>query len=298
MIHKVQFDNFILYVGGSRYTYSMRKIFGLFLFSSLCFLNPYLVYAQSSEADLEVELTTEPEIAPAPAASSSGRGDLITVERMKDPTLPYKQRRNPWGVLFSINYEQFSPTNYQSLVLNQNYETMTDNKSIPLIGAEFGVKYNFSLGSISALVGYSTGKIDTPTASVDQISASITKVDLNMALDNLFDEPYVVPYAQVGLHSIDWTEKSLVGAVINEESFITKWNVHYKAGLSFQLNWIEKSIDASSQEDSVRSGLENTYLDVFYSSYAQPSQVANVNGAEGEADLQSSEIGAGLKLEF
>jgi hypothetical protein len=276
----------------------MRKIFGLFLFSSLCFLNPYLVYAQSSEADLEVELTTEPEIAPAPAASSSGRGDLITVERMKDPTLPYKQRRNPWGVLFSINYEQFSPTNYQSLVLNQNYETMTDNKSIPLIGAEFGVKYNFSLGSISALVGYSTGKIDTPTASVDQISASITKVDLNMALDNLFDEPYVVPYAQVGLHSIDWTEKSLVGAVINEESFITKWNVHYKAGLSFQLNWIEKSIDASSQEDSVRSGLENTYLDVFYSSYAQPSQVANVNGAEGEADLQSSEIGAGLKLEF
>ncbi len=284
-----------------------------------------MTYAQSIDADLEAELATEPEIttssdnfsqpvtdvesspdtlaveplsAPEPVLSSNGRGDLITVERMKDPTLPYKLRRNPWGILFAINYEQFAPTNYQSLILNQDYETMTGNKSIPLIGAEFGVKYNFSLGSISALMGYSAGKVDTPTASVDQISASITKVGLNIALDNLFDEPYVVPYAQAGLHSIDWTEKSIVGAVKSEESFVTDWNFHYKVGLSFQLNWIEKAIDSSSQEDSVRSGLENTYLDIFYSSYAQPSQVAAVNGAEGEADLESSEIGAGLKLEF
>jgi hypothetical protein len=108
------------------------------------------------------------------------------------------------------------------------------------------------------------------------------------------DEPFVVPYGQIGIHSIDWTEKGLV----NEESFTTDLNFHYKVGLSFQLNWIEKSIDPSSQEDSVRSGLENTFIDVFYTSYAQPSQVAEVNGAEGEADLQSSQIGAGLKLEF
>lgn len=307
-----------------------QRAVGILLFSAIYFATPHVAFAQDQgDMDLEAELAAEPEIststAPSPSApiteipgdsfstensvepiqapqsyssSSSGRGDAIIVERMKDPTLPYKQRRNPWGVMFAVNYEQFSPVNYYSLILNKDYKTISGDKSIPLIGAEFGVKYNFSLGSMSALVGYSQGSIDNVSAGVDKITASITKADLNFALDNLMDEPYVVPFGQIGVHSIDWSEKSFVGAVSNEESFSTDWNFHYKVGLSFQLNWIEGSIDRSSQEDSVRSGLENTYLDIFYTSYAQPAQVAEFNGAEGEADLQSDQIGAGLKLEF
>lgn len=309
---------------------SFQRAAGILLFSALYFATPHVAFAQDgSDIDLEAELAAEPEInssvapstaepiteiqsdsfstfdsaEPAPAkksssSSSAGRGDTIIVERMKDPTLPYKQRRNPWGVLFSVNYEQFAPENYYSLILNKDYKTFSGDKSIPLIGAEFGVKYNFSMGSLSGLVGYSQGTIDNTAAGLDKITASITKADLNFALDNLMDEPYVVPYGQIGVHSINWSEKSFVGAVHTEESFSTEWNFHYKVGLSFQLNWIEKSIDPSSQEDSLRSGLENTYIDVFYTSYAQPAQVSEVNGTEGEADLQSSQIGAGLKLEF
>jgi hypothetical protein len=309
---------------------SFQRAAGILLFSALYFATPHAAFAQDgSDLDLEAELAAEPEmntlaepstsdpiteiqsdsfstentVEPIPAAqsyssSSAGRGDTIIVERMKDPTLPYKQRRNPWGVLFSVNYEQFTPENYYSLILNQDYKTFSGDKSIPLIGAEFGVKYNFSMGSLSALVGYSQGTIDNTAAGLDKITASITKAGVNFALDNLMDEPYVVPYGQIGIHSIDWSENSVVSNVTTEESFSTDWNFHYKVGLSFQLNWIEKSIDPSSQEDSLRSGLENTYIDMFYTSYAQPSQVAEVNGAEGEADLQSSQIGAGLKLEF
>lgn len=308
---------------------SVQRAIGVFLFSAICFATPHAVFAQDQgEMDLEAELAAEPEmsttVTPSTAApiteipgdsfstksaepieaprssapSYSSRGDTIIVERMKDPTLPYKQRRNPWGVMFAVNYEQFSPDEYYSLILNKDYKTISGDKSIPLIGAEFGVKYNFSMGSISALVGYSQGSIDNTAAGLDKITTSITKADLNLALDNILDEPYIVPFGQIGVHSIDWSEKSMVGAVRNEESFSTDWNFHYKVGLSFQLNWIERSIDVSSQEDSVRSGLENTYLDVFYTSYAQPSQVAEFNGAEGEADLQSSQFGAGLKLEF
>lgn len=307
---------------------SLQKAARLFIFSVIYFAMWPSAMAQNGDSDLEAELAAEPEISssvesstsapiteipgdsfstetsvePSPSSSysssSAGRGDTIIVERMKDPTLPYKQRRNPWGILFAVNYEQFSPENYVSLILNQDYKTFSGDKAIPLIGAEFGVKYNFSLGSVSGLIGYSQGSIDNAGVGLDQITTSITKADLNFALDNLMDEPYVVPFGQIGVHSIDWTEKSKNGTAIDEESFSTDWNFHYKVGLSFQLNWIERSIDPSSQDDSVRSGLENTYIDVFYTSYAQPAQVAEFNGAEGEADLQSSQIGAGLKLEF
>ncbi len=237
-------------------------------------------------------------LATSPNAFAQNADDTVVVERMKDPTLPYKERRSTWGTLFAINYEQFYPENYDSLVLNKDYKTISGDKGISMIGAEFGLKYNFSLGSMTALAGYSHGSIDNTATGLNQISASIRKLDLNISLDNLLDEPYIVPYAQVGFHSIDWKEKSTFNGIANEESFSTDWNIHYKVGLSFQLNWIERSIDPSSQDESLRSGLENTFIDVFYTSYAQPTQVAKVNGAEGEADLQSSQIGAGLKLEF
>lgn len=280
-----------------------RKALSLFIFSVFYLATSPVAFAQNADLDLESELATEPAAEPATdtvmePTITTDRQDTVVVERMKDPTLPYKERRSTWGTLFSVNYEQFYPENYNSLVLNQDYITITGDQSIPMVGAEFGVKYNFSLGSASALVGYSQGSIDNTATNLDEISATITKVVLNISLDNIFDEPYVAPYVQIGVHSIDWLEKSTVAGVTNEESFSTDWNIHYKAGVSFQLNWIERTIDPSSQDESLRSGLENTYIDIFYTSYAQPPQVASVNGAEGEADLQSSQIGAGLKLEF
>jgi len=285
-----------------------QRAVGLLLLSALFFATPQSAFAQNSDLDLEAELANEPEMSSvvepstaepiteisgdafstttttaepeAPAytstpSSPTGTGSgVITVERMKDPTLPYKQRRNQWGVVFAANYEQFTPENYYSLILNNNYAGITGDKSIPLVGAEFGVKYNFSMGSVSALVGYAHGEISNLDTGLEQMSASIKKIDLNLALDGLMDEPYIVPFGQIGVHSIDWVEKGTVASVTSEESFTTDWNFHYKVGLSFQLNWIEKSIDPSSMEDSVRSGLENTYIDIFYTSYAQPAQVA------------------------
>ncbi len=274
-----------------------------FLLAIILAAIPLRAFAQNNDLDLENELATEPIAAPNnqnanSKISFSEGGDTIIVERMKDLTLPYKLRRNPWGILFSINYEKFYPENYTSLILQKDYKTISGDKEIPMTGAEFGVKYNFALGAISALIGYSRGEVSNSSTGLNQINISITKADLNFALDNLMDEPFVVPYAQVGIHTVNWTEKSTVGANSNDESFSTDYNLHYKVGLSFQLNWIEKSIDPTSQEESIRSGLENTFIDVFYTSYAQPAQVASANNAQGEADLQSNEIGAGLKLEF
>lgn len=227
-----------------------------------------------------------------------GEGEII-VERMKDNTAPYKERRSQFGILFAVNYEKFNPSNYYSIIQNQNYHQLLGDTAIPIVGAEFGVKYNFSLGSVTALVGYGQGTLSNEELGIDNITASITKAGVNLALDNMLSEPYIVPFVQVGVHSIDWSESGTVVNVSQEENFTTDYNFHYKVGFSFQLNWIEKSIDPSSQEDALRSsGLENTFIDLFYTSYSQPAEIAEVAGTEGEADISSSEIGVGLKLEF
>lgn len=244
------------------------------------------------------ELKTEPiQVYDTHSEYKSGRGEVI-VEQQINNLLPYKQRRTPYGVLFSVNYEQFKPVDYFSFIQKANYDKVTDSKSIPLMGIELGFKYNFSLGAVAAIAGYSTGKIDNGSL-LEEMSASITKFDLNFTLDGIMNEPYIAPYIQVGLHSIDWTERSVDGVKVLEENFTTHYNLHYKAGLSFQLNWIENSIDPQSTEEArISSGLDNTYLDVFYSVYNEPDTVALKEGDEGEANLNSEQFGVGLKLEF
>ncbi len=231
--------------------------------------------------------------------SDSAKKDEVIIENKTDVTLPYKQRRGQYGGLFSVNYESFKPINYFSLIKSTDYEGISENKGIPLLGLEIGFKYNFSYGSVSALAGYSSGSISNETKNLEELTAHITKFAMNLALDGIGNEPYIVPFAQLGIHSISWTEVSRIGPTTKEENFNTKYNLSYKIGLGFQLNWIEKSIDPNSNEEALRSsGLENTYLDVFYSAYSKPSQVADAVGVEGEPDLESNQFGAGLKLEF
>lgn len=224
----------------------------------------------------------------------------VVVEKSTDLTQSYRDRRNRFGMLFSVNYEKFSPNNYTSLIQNKTFSVMSGGDSIPLVGAELGVKFNFSLGSLAGLVGYSAGNYANVLNSVDKISAKITKATLNFALDNLMSEPWIVPYGQVGANQFDWLESSRDASNISkEETFITSWNLNYKLGLLFQLDFIEGAIDSNTHTNGLRtSGLQNTFLDIFYTSYAQPNVVAAANGATGEANLQSDNFGVGLKLEF
>lgn len=224
-------------------------------------------------------------------------GEVI-VERFKDNTAPYKERRSRFGVTFAVNYEQFSPSDYYSLIHSDTYGNLAGGASIPLIGAELGLKYNFSLGSLAVVAGYSMGEMSDSIVGIDEMSMAITKISANYTMDNLFSEPYVAPFVQVGAHIIDWTEVGTVGGNTQEENITSQPTMHVKAGLSFQLNWIEKSIDPSTQEDALRSsGLENTYVDLYLTKYFEPSGASD-SSADGEANFASSEIGVGLKLEF
>lgn len=235
--------------------------------------------------------------------SDPPEGDEIIVESKQDLTESYKERRKNFGALFSINYEKYYPADHVSVIQNKSYEEISGGEPVPLFGAEIGVKYNFSLGSLSALVGYSSGRFSNEDNNLDDVTVSITKADLNFALDNLTSEPWVVPYVQGGIHQLDWEENSFTGTDNVIETLVTKPSFHYKAGILLQLNWIENWIDPSTTREGLRSsGLENTYLDIFYagySSYAEPDPLVGALGSDdGEANLSSSGLGMGLKLEF
>ena len=227
----------------------------------------------------------------------------IVVESKQDLTEPYKERRKDFGALFSVNYERFYPSEHVSVIQNRTYEEISGGEDIPVIGAEIGVKYNFSLGSISGLFGYGMGTYANEEQNLDGVSVKITKLGLNFAMDNLMSEPWIVPYAQGGIHQIDWEENSYTGSENVFETLITKPNAHFKVGMLVQLNWIENWIDPSTTAEGLRSsGLENTYLDIFYTSYsayAEPDPLVGALGSDdGEANLSSSGLGMGLKLEF
>lgn len=231
------------------------------------------------------------------------QGDEITVESVQDLSTSYKQRRKDFGAIFSINYEKYYPEEHVSVIQNKSYEEISDSEPIPVIGAEIGVKYNFALGSLTGLFGYGVGHYANEAQNLDDASVRITKLDLNFAFDNLMSEPWIVPYAQGGIHQLEFEENSYTGTDNVIETLVAKPNFHYKVGMLFQLNWIENWIDPSTTSEGLRSsGLENTYLDIFYtgySAYAEPDPLVGALGSdEGEANLSSSGLGMGLKLEF
>jgi len=226
--------------------------------------------------------------------------DEVIVERAFDISLPYRERRSQFGILFSANYESFVPSDYTSLIINKKFNELPGDRNIAVFGAELGVKYNFVLGSIAAILGYGKGTYDSPKNKIIEMNVEIVKAGLIFTLDNLMSEPWIAPYGQINVHRFGWKEISIdaTNATL-EEAFTTDPNVSYKAGLLFQLNWLENLIDPNTHTNGLRSsGLENTFLDVFYTMYSAPNEIADVNGATGEANLESASYGVGLKLEF
>lgn len=229
--------------------------------------------------------------------ADSGNG--VVVENKQNIFQPYIKRRKNWGMIFGVHMENYQPKKYTSLLLNGNFETITGDATVPLISGELGLKYNFGVASIAAVAGYGMGNYGDKLVGLENFEVSIMKFSANFTLDGIMNEPYVAPYVQGGMHRFQVTEETNDGTNIGSESPTTTWNMHYRAGLLFQLNWIEGSIDPNSHAEGLRSsGLENTYLDVFYASYMSPSEISAAEGQSGEPDTASSHIGFGIKMEF
>jgi hypothetical protein len=221
----------------------------------------------------------------------------VVVETPEDPNLSYRQRRGTHGALFSVFSETFDPVNYQSGFGDGYIGDLFGNTEFRLSGIELGYKYNASVGSLAALFSYGTGSGD----GKDGRTLTFTKQSLgiNAALDAIFDEPWVVPYGQISMNLFDVTEGK-TGADDFKES--TSPVMGYKYGLLFQLDWLENSLDPDARAQRLHSsGLENTFIDVYYANYMASSNAQDVNvvNGDGEGNLESTgQLGLGLKMEF
>lgn len=228
-------------------------------------------------------------------AEDSSAAGTVAVETNENYTLPYKERRGKHGLLFAIEMEKFYPFDYQSIKHDGSFvEDVIGTSRINLVGFEIGYKYNVSIGSVAALFTYAKG-----TGEGARILDIVKQgVSANVTLDALFNEPWVAPYVQVGMHQFSVAETSTTFSLTESDSFA----LNYRYGLLFQLNWIENSIDKSSQADALRSsGLENTFIDIYFAEHLASSgaQDPSVSGGSGQPNMASSgEMGIGLKLEF
>lgn len=234
------------------------------------------------------------------AASAQGQvSGLVSLEKQEDYTKNYKSRRGTHGALFSINSESFYPTDYRSLFNDAYIEDIINEDRISLIGLEIGYKYNIGVASAAILAQYSRGSIDGAVAG-DPRSLQIVKQGLsaNVALDGVFNEPWVVPYAQFGMHQFSIEESKST----ESQSSGTALSFNYRYGLLFQIDWIENHIDKSAKADQLRSsGLENTYIDVYFANYLASSGAIDPSEPSSDGDpnmFSSGEMGIGLKMEF
>ena len=251
----------------------------------------------SEELNLDQEMSKlAPKTNETPADNS--KSGSVIVETPTDFTLDYRERRTRHGFIFGVTSEDFYPFDYQSQFGDKYIEDIVGkDNSLKLNGVELGYKFNFSVASASALFAYGRGSVDGSTAG-ESLSLTKQALEFNIALDGVFSEPWVVPYAQVGMHQFTVEESRAAGS----KSASASYALNYRYGLLFQLDWIESSVDKDAKSERLRSsGLENTFIDVYYAQY-EPSSAAQDSatlGSEGDPNLGSNaEMGLGLKLEF
>ncbi len=226
------------------------------------------------------------------------RGSVV-LESAPEYDLSYKNRRGRHGVLFSISMEKYYPLDYYSLFRDAYIENVTGENDIDLLAVEIGYKFNFALGSISVLGNIAQGTAQEKKALITRsISVRRQGLSVGLALDNIFNEPYVVPYGQVGGHQF------LVDEHYGDESdaITTSISTNYKIGLLFQLDWIERAIDPTTHLRGMQSsGLQNTYLDIYMMAHQSSPDLFDPTVADsvGDPDMGNDpQYGVGLKMEF
>lgn len=223
----------------------------------------------------------------------------VVLERPRDISKSYRERRGPHGFIFGLGAERFYPTNYRSILEDAYFDDIVGSTRVNLYNVTVGYKYNFSAGSIGLMGNYAYGSIEGAVANVDRkVTLSRVGVAVNYAMDALFDEPWIVPFIQGGVHQFSVSESDAAQSANATASMA----MNYRAGLMFQLDWLENMFDGTSREQRLTSSsLQNTFIEVYFSEHMASSRAIDPADPSNDGDpnmYSTGEIGLGLKLEF
>ncbi|WP_413583019.1 hypothetical protein [Bdellovibrio sp. HCB288] len=211
---------------------------------------------------------------------------LVEKEIAQDSLADYKIRRENHGIYFGLEYEDYVPVSFVSINDGKTYQELFDGASLPIISLAIDYKYNFALGSVAIGGSYGMGSIQDNRSGEDRtLEISKLMATLKYSMDNIMNEPYVVPYFGMSMYKMSLTDKSPT-STINEDAPV---GYSYSVGFLLQLDWLDRD---TAKAATFNYGLENTFLDVFMSQYLAA-------GDDTEANMESDPIwGAGLRLEF
>lgn len=245
---------------------------------------------ESDEADAP---TSEPAVIEANSkelkTQNSSSGELVEVRTNERIYYPYKQRQHQWGFSFSLGAEN---VNYPGLISQfdeKSFETLYGSSGSPMLNLELGPRYNMSWGSLALLAGYGLLDIaDDRSGADDELTVQRYSATAVFYLDNLWSEPYFVPYIGGGIWMADYSE--LRGAFPDQASNTsTDIGYHYRMGALLGLDWIEpESTLKSRRETGMKAMFVNVYASSSFMSESKPDP-----DLENELDL-----GASLVFEF
>jgi hypothetical protein len=210
----------------------------------------------------------------------------IEIQYEAEAMAPYRQRRGTWSPIFGINASMIQPKKYFSEIDGDPYDAMFGSQAIPMVQAQFGAQYNFTLGSLGFLVEGGYGQVSGSNSGTSRSLSLMKKgASLTYTMNTLWPEPYLAPYISGELLNFDYREEGATDSKSGSTAFTSALTV----GLLIQLNWLDpdSALDARNS-----SGLNNIFLDVFASQY-------NTSNSSTDANFQSDlNWGAGLKFEF
>lgn len=200
--------------------------------------------------------------------------------------VPYRNRRDKWGQTFSIGYSSFTPANLEPDQAALGFDEVYAGPELPLIEIQGSIKRNFVFGSLGAelAAGIYQNKSDSDLVE-STLELIPIRLGLNLSLDNLYHEPFIVPYAMAGGYMILYEEKS--GAV----SFGGNTQVapYFGVGLAIQLNWVDRE---AARISYLESGIENTFIFLDARKFV-------ASAAASDPDFSTGfDWGAGVRLEF
>lgn len=200
----------------------------------------------------------------------------------------YRDRRFEYGSLFSVSYNQFIPRNYDPQYSASSYSDVYEDLAVGSIEVSASFKYNFSLGSISAGIG--VGIVSSESSNIAAHGDSLLKLypirgEVNLALDNLFDNPVFVPYGIAGVYTVIFHEE--LAALAYDGN--TQVAPYFGGGVLYRLDWLFPNESFNAYKEN---GQENTFIYLEGRKFVASTKPADPDFSTG------IQFGGGLKFEF
>lgn len=200
--------------------------------------------------------------------------------------IPYRNRRTAWGYTVSFGYSSFKPINYEPNFIALPYGDVYSTAELPLVELQYSIKRNFVLGSIGVELGVGMYQNESDSELIESdVRFLPVRLGLNLALDNLTFEPFVVPYAMGGVYTIFYDEK-VAGTSFGGNTEVAPY---LGFGVAVQLNWVDRE---AARISYMESGIENTFL------YAEVREFLASQAAKDPDFSTGFDWGAGVRLEF